>query len=223
MELPPRVSDVMREVAVTASESDPLLLAVKLMMDNKISVVLVTDETDAPVGILTERDVVKAVDSSGGSVAAMTVGSIMTRSPITITKDASILKAIHIMAKHGIRHLPVVDENGFLEGIVSIRDVAVEVARMLVDMEVMGGVTEEERELIRSLRDEVDVNIDEGGGGDSSGVAAQFPPCRPEPCVLVGLNPLTKLDYGPSTQQCRVRFYFLSQPILARLMHNSNL
>ncbi|GGP22189.1 hypothetical protein GCM10007981_17250 [Thermocladium modestius] len=162
MELP-RVSDVMREVAVTASESDPLLLAVKLMMDNKISVVLVTDETDAPVGILTERDVVKAVDSSGGSVAAMTVGSIMTRSPITITKDASILKAIHIMAKHGIRHLPVVDENGFLEGIVSIRDVAVEVARMLVDMEVMG-VTEEERELIRSLRDEVDVNIDEGRG-----------------------------------------------------------
>ncbi len=162
MELP-RVSDVMREVAVTASESDSLLSAVRLMMDNKISVVLVTDEADAPVGILTERDVVKAVDSSGGSVAGMTVGSIMTRSPITITKDASILKAIHMMAKHGIRHLPVVDENGFLEGIVSIRDVAVEVARMLVDVEVMG-VTAEERELIRSLRDEVDVNIDEGRG-----------------------------------------------------------
>jgi len=158
-----RVSDVMREITVTASESDSLLLAVKLMMENKISVVLVTDETETPIGILTERDIVKAVNSSPDSLQSLKVGSVMTRSPITITRDASILKAVHIMAKHQIRHLPVVDENGFLEGIVSIRDIAVELARMLVDMEVMG-ITMEEKEMIKSLSEEIDVNVDEGRG-----------------------------------------------------------
>ncbi|MGC8598110.1 MAG: CBS domain-containing protein, partial [Thermocladium sp.] len=62
-----------------------------------------------------------------------------------------------------IRHLPVVDENGFLEGIVSIRDIAVELARMLVDMEVMG-ITMEEKEMIKSLSEEIDINVDEGRG-----------------------------------------------------------
>ncbi len=128
------------------------------MNERNIGSIIVTDEEGRAIGVFTERDLLRLVASNVG-LDALTVGDVMTRNVIVIEEDASLIKAVHLMAKHGIRHLPIVDEDGKVIGIISIRDAAIALARLLVDMDIGKlGATEEEVGMIRDL-----INIDEGG------------------------------------------------------------
>lgn len=154
----PRVRDVMKEVLITVRDDEPLTEVIRIMNERNIGSIIVTNEEGRAVGVFTERDLLRLVASNVG-LDALTVGDVMTRNVIVIEEDASLIKAVHIMAKHGIRHLPIVDEDGKVVGIISIRDAAIALARLLVDMNVKElGATEEEVSMIRDL-----VNIDEGG------------------------------------------------------------
>ncbi len=127
------------------------------MNDRNIGSIIVTNEEGRAIGVFTERDLLRLVASNVG-LDALTVGDVMSRNVIVIEEDASLIKAVHIMAKHGIRHLPIVDEDGKVIGIISIRDAAIALARLLVDMDIGRlGATEEEVSMIRDL-----INIDEG-------------------------------------------------------------
>ncbi|ADN50278.1 CBS domain-containing protein [Vulcanisaeta distributa] len=153
----PRVREVMREVLITVKDDKPLTEVIKIMNEKNIGSIIVTDEEGRAIGVFTERDLLRLV-ASNVSLNALTVGDVMTRNVIVIEEDASLIKAVHIMAKHGIRHLPIVDEDGKVIGIVSIRDAAIALARLLVDMDIGKlGATEEEVSMIRDL-----INIDEG-------------------------------------------------------------
>ncbi|BDR92067.1 CBS domain-containing protein [Vulcanisaeta souniana] len=153
----PRVRDVMKEVPITVRDDESLIKVIKIMNEGNIGSIIVTNEEGRVIGVFTERDLLRLI-ANNVNIDALTVGDVMTKDVIVIEEDASLIKAVHIMAKHGIRHLPIVDEDGRIIGIISIRDAAIALARLLVDMDISRlGATEEEVSMIRDI-----INIDEG-------------------------------------------------------------
>ena len=111
------VAAVMSSKLLTASAGDALTEAARRMADRRVGAILVTDGT-ALVGIMTERDVLRAV---GRASIDGTVGDWMTPNPDTATQTATIGQAAAMMLHGGYRHVPIVDGD-HLVGIVSIRD-----------------------------------------------------------------------------------------------------
>ena len=93
---------------------------------------LVVARDDAVLGIISERDIVRAFSRYGESVASMPVKEIMTHGVITVTPEDDLNRVMKLMTRHRVRHLPVY-RNGKLAGIVSIGDV---VKRRLDDLEL---------------------------------------------------------------------------------------
>jgi Predicted signal-transduction protein containing cAMP-binding and CBS domains len=116
------VKDIMRhDILVTASPDTKLLDAIKKMANYNVGSVVVL-ENERIVGILTERDVVKAL--AKGISLEEKVENVMTKNPITISYNEYINKALFLMSENNIRHLPVVNKEGKLVGMISIRDIA---------------------------------------------------------------------------------------------------
>jgi CBS domain-containing protein len=105
-------------IAPEALVSDML----KLLKDNNLGAVVVSDDGRRIRGIVTERDVVrKLVD--GPDFLDAPVSSLMSGEVQTCNPDDSVQSLMTTMTNQRIRHLPVVDEDGELAGIVSIGDV----------------------------------------------------------------------------------------------------
>lgn len=100
----------------------PVRRAVALLASWKVGTTLVTDFEGGLLGIISERDVIRALNESGGSILRVRVRELMTRSVITCTPETTIPEALSLMAVHRIRHLPVVRGAKIL-GLISIRDV----------------------------------------------------------------------------------------------------
>ena len=111
------VSATMATRLLTIGPGEMLQEAAHRMADRRVGAILVT-ENDALVGILTERDVLRAV---GRGTIEGTVEQWMTRDPITVGPEATNGEAAMMMIHGGFRHVPVC-EGGKLVGIVSIRD-----------------------------------------------------------------------------------------------------
>jgi CBS domain-containing protein len=113
------VADVMTRARVADSPSDSLRAAATLMWKQQTGSLFVMD-ADALLGIVTERDVMKAV-ARGADIDATPVSAVMTTNVITVTPETSLPDAARHMASRWIRHLPVVAE-GQVVGLVSQRD-----------------------------------------------------------------------------------------------------
>jgi len=85
------------------------------------SVVIV--EGRKPIGIVTDRDIVIRVTAHGLDPDKVPVESVMTSPLVTITQNEDVAVAIAVMARHGIRRLPIVDEAGCLAAILTLGDV----------------------------------------------------------------------------------------------------
>ena len=115
-----QVRDVMTEATITESAADTLRAAAERMWRNQTGSLLVVDD-DRLTGIITERDVLRAV-ALGVDLGAATVNEAMTVEVFTVPPDMSLREAAREMAARWIRHLPVVEEERLL-GVVSMRDV----------------------------------------------------------------------------------------------------
>ncbi len=111
------VTAVMGTKLLTASPGDALTDAAHRMADRRVGAILVTEGTRLE-GILTERDIMRAV---GQSRIDGTVADWMTRHPDTATRSTTIGEAAAMMVHGGYRHVPIMDGD-HLVGIVSIRD-----------------------------------------------------------------------------------------------------
>jgi CBS domain-containing protein len=100
--------------------------AARLLKSENIGAVVVKDscgtEGEVVLGILSERDIVRALADRGGAVLSAPVGSLMTRSIISCRPDDDAQRVIELMQEHQIRHVPVLDREALI-GVVSIRDV----------------------------------------------------------------------------------------------------
>ena len=104
------------------------------LTEHRIGAVLVMDRPDQILGIVSERDIVRAIASSGVETMRMTAGQLMTRVVHTVDLDTTIEDAMRKMTAGRIRHLPVL-KHGAITGMVSIGDV-VKSRIMTMDAEV---------------------------------------------------------------------------------------
>src|SRR5512146_3027000 len=95
--------------------------AIALMLAHRVGAVAVTDGNRV-VGIFTERDVMSRFALSGRDPGTIAVSEIMTTPVQTVTPDTSPGDAFALMVARHFRHLPIVDRDGKLRGILSIRD-----------------------------------------------------------------------------------------------------
>jgi CBS domain-containing protein len=126
------VGEVMSRTLLTAEPTTALAQAAERMSDRGVGAILVLSG-DSVSGILTERDVLRAVATGG--VEGTNVAAWMTRDPETVDVSESLGQAAAVMIHGGFRHLPVTD-GGKPVGIVSIRDLM----RVVVDDESPRGV-----------------------------------------------------------------------------------
>jgi citrate synthase len=113
------VAEVMSRPAIVADPDEPIAAASARMRDRGVGSVVVV-EGDKPVGILTERDLVRFA-AVGGDAELSAVSEWMTRDPYTFGSTESCVDAFARLSEHGFRHIPVVDD-GALVGVVSMRD-----------------------------------------------------------------------------------------------------
>src|SRR5690242_5713618 len=96
--------------------------AIELMADKRVGALLVIDEGNL-VGVISERDYARKVILLGKSSKDTFVREIMTPSPITIHCDTTVDEAMRMMTENRIRHLPVINSDGKIAGVLSIGDV----------------------------------------------------------------------------------------------------
>lgn len=116
---------------VTARASDTLTQICAVLRDQRIGAVVVADARSRFAGIISERDIVRAIARQGTSVLERPAAEFMTRDVVTCAPGDSVGELMGKMTQGRFRHLPVM-ENGALVGIVSIGDV---VKRRIADVE----------------------------------------------------------------------------------------
>ncbi|MFM9935424.1 MAG: CBS domain-containing protein [Novosphingobium sp.] len=119
------VASILREkgnTIVSVLPETPLMEIVTTIASRRIGAVLVRNESGELVGIVSERDVVKALAANGTGLDSLAARDVMTPNVTTVTPQTSINEAMELMDRGYFRHLPVLD-GGALVGIVSVRDV----------------------------------------------------------------------------------------------------
>lgn len=107
---------------VTATAGDTLTNICALLAEKRIGAAVIADEAGMVQGIISERDIVRALAREGADALAADVGRIMTREVVTCSGEETIAALMEKMTAGKFRHLPVV-EKGRLAGIISIGDV----------------------------------------------------------------------------------------------------
>jgi CBS domain-containing protein len=113
-----------REVYIV-NPNDPLLQAVHEMRTRNIGCVVAVERRGdcvVPVGIVTDRDIVRALPDYPNGIGVACVVDVMTRAPLTLGEGESIVEAMSRLRGRGVRRAPVTDANGDLVGIVSTDD-----------------------------------------------------------------------------------------------------
>ena len=134
-----RCRDIMTSNVTTARREMTLQEIARLMRDGDMGIVPVVDEAKMLVGVVTDRDIVVRAIAQGLNWETTTVGDVMTTELFTVRPDDFVFQAIRLMGDKQVRRVPVVDENGALQGILSMADIALEV--------------EDEREIAEALED----------------------------------------------------------------------
>ncbi len=118
------VSDVMKTPVITMSPTDTIMEAAKVMVENDIGSIVVVDDRERLLGIVTKTDIVKGVVARGLSPRSVKLGDIMTRDPFYLFSDATLREAAELMGSKGIGHLPILDPDSMkIVGIISKRDI----------------------------------------------------------------------------------------------------
>ncbi len=107
---------------VTVSSTTTLAEAARTMVDHRIGALAVTDDAERLLGIISERDLIKAIVDHAAGVVEQQVGDVMTHPVVTCSPDESVIEALYMMNSKHIRHIAVLDRDR-LVGMISIRDV----------------------------------------------------------------------------------------------------
>ena len=114
------VADVMRQAATTVETQAHLAAAAYLMHHADQSALVVVDDADRPIAVITEADLLRAV-AHGTDTGQERISDWMNHEPPTVSPDTLVVAAMEIMVATGKRHLPVVSD-GRLVGIVAMSD-----------------------------------------------------------------------------------------------------
>ena len=120
----PRVGEVMVREVQTCTPRDTLERAAQLMWEHDCGALPVVDDSNHVVGVVTDRDVCMGAYTRGSALSLIAVGDVMAREPKTCASEDRLSKAESVLREHRVRRVPVVDDGGFLVGILSLSDLA---------------------------------------------------------------------------------------------------
>ena len=119
------VSELLKGRAGTlwhARPEDTVYEALQLLAEYEVGALMVMDQGKL-VGVLSERDYTRKIALQGRSSKDTRVKDIMTRDVLYVTPHSSTHQCMALMSEKKIRHLPVIDEDGTVLGMISIRDI----------------------------------------------------------------------------------------------------
>ncbi len=117
-----RISDLRPKPPIKVAPETPIGDVLRLMVQHRIGCVVVA-EGNRPIGIFSERDALRKLNTAAAELAARPVSEFMTRGAQTLVADAKIAFAVQRMDLGSYRHLPIVDSRGDAIGIISARDI----------------------------------------------------------------------------------------------------
>ena len=109
-----------RDVLTTTADKT-VAEAVQVLAERRIGALVVVEGGGRIAGIISERDIVRAIAATAGEALTQPIASIMTRNVVTCGEGETINEVMARMTRERFRHLPVV-ENGTVLGMVSVRD-----------------------------------------------------------------------------------------------------
>jgi CBS domain-containing protein len=118
-----QIQDIMTKQLHIVGREVPLLNVARMMRDQRIGDVLVTDRDGTLCGIVTDRDIVVRADAAAKPLDKTPVGDICSQEVIKLSPEESLDDAVRIMREHAVRRVPVV-RDGQVVGIVTIGDLA---------------------------------------------------------------------------------------------------
>jgi CBS domain-containing protein len=118
-----RIRELMTPNPRSLESGSNVMEAARLMRDEDAGIIPIV-EGNKLVGTVTDRDIAIRVVAEGKSPSSTTVGEIGSRELVTIDPQQDLDEALRLMARHQVRRLPVVEEDGKLVGIVAQADVA---------------------------------------------------------------------------------------------------
>jgi CBS domain-containing protein len=135
------VSEIMSKkpvVTVNINDNSSALDVAKLMEKYTIGSVVVVEgnnnnNNNKPVGIITERDILKKVSAENKIADQIAAGDIMSSPLVMIKSIDSIDTAAEAMAKNNVKRLVVVEQDGSMIGILSVSDIAKKLAKIVTD------------------------------------------------------------------------------------------
>jgi len=130
--------DIMKTKVITISPLVPIAEAALMMRDEDIGALVVVDNEENPIGIVTDRDIIVSVVANRENPEEVLVEDIMTKKPgsrklIVVGEDTHVFDILRILSKNSIRRVPVT-RKGKLVGIVSVDDIVVVVATELANL-----------------------------------------------------------------------------------------
>ena len=132
-----RVGEICNREVVVIEEERSVTQAAAVMREYHVGDVVVVREQygkQAPVGILTDRDIALGIVANGTDTESVCVGDAMSFNLTTVTEDDDLMHAIEVMREHGIRRVPVTDAEETLLGILTVDDVLDLLSEVLIDL-----------------------------------------------------------------------------------------
>lgn len=131
------IGEICSRIVVLARKNTPLCDVAKLMREHHVGSVVVVEESERgrmPLGIVTDRDIVIEVIAMDLDCRTVTAGEVMGADLVTVQEDESVLDALRLMRRRGVRRVPVLTASGALAGIVTLDDVMEIIAEEFEDM-----------------------------------------------------------------------------------------
>jgi CBS domain-containing protein len=128
------VGTVCNHNVATIGASESIVDAAVRMREEHVGNLIVVERRGsgrAPIGILTDRDIIVGVVAKRVSPDSLTVGDAMSREPLTVREEDALESALREMQRCGVRRAPVVGHRGELVGVLSIDDVIQHLSQQL--------------------------------------------------------------------------------------------
>jgi CBS domain-containing protein len=119
-----QIKELMTVKPRTVKQGDSIVDAAKLMKGEDTGIAPIVDGDQRLVGVVTDRDIAIRVVAEGRDPQTTKVEEIASHNLVTIDPQQELDEALRLMAQHQVRRLPVVEEDGKLDGIVAQADVA---------------------------------------------------------------------------------------------------
>lgn len=122
---------------VTAHADEPIARAAQRMRDQHVGDLVVVEDLGGaarPIGMVTDRDLVVRVVAAGADAAALRVRDVMSGDVMVIEEHVDVTEVLRRMVARGVRRVPVTDEAGRLQGILSYDDLVEWMAEQMTEL-----------------------------------------------------------------------------------------